>query len=148
MIMWLFIAFALLIGALLPLQAGLNAQLRLLLPHPVIAALISFLVGSGILAVVSLFLRINWISSSRLSSAPWWLWTGGIFGANYVLVALILAPRLGAATLIGLTVTGQMISSVVLDHFGLVGYPLHPVSAGRLVGAGLLLVGTLLIQRF
>ena len=148
MMMWLFIAFALLIGALLPLQAGLNAQLRLWLPHPVIAALISFLVGSGILAVVSLFLRINWISSSRLSSAPWWLWNGGIFGANYVLVALILAPRLGAATLIGLTVTGQMISSVVLDHFGLVGYPHHPISAGRLVGAGLLLVGTLLIQRF
>ena len=81
-------------------------------------------------------------------SAPWWLWTGGIFGANYVLVALILAPRLGAATLIGLTVTGQMISSVVLDHFGLVGYPLHPITAGRLVGSVLLLLGTTLIQRF
>jgi transporter family-2 protein len=148
MMMWLLIAFALLIGALLPLQAGLNSQLRLWLPHPVFAALISFLVGSCILGIVSLFLRVNWISSSRVVSAPWWLWTGGIFGANYVLVALILAPRLGAATLIGLTVTGQMISSVVLDHFGLVGYPLHPLSAGRLLGAAFLLIGTLLIQRF
>lgn len=145
---WIFVALALFIGALLPLQAGLNAQLRLWLPHPVAAALISFLVGSAVLIVVSLALRINWISNSKVTSAPWWLWTGGIFGANYVLVALILAPRLGAATLIGLTVTGQMISSVVLDHFGLVGYPLHPVTPGRVVGSALLLLGTLLIQRF
>lgn len=146
--MWIFVALALLIGALLPLQAGLNAQMRTLLPHPVAAALISFLVGSAVLLVVSLLLRIDWISNSRITSAPWWLWTGGIFGANYVLVALILAPRLGAATLIGLTVTGQMISSVVLDHFGPVGFPLHPISPGRVAGSALLLVGTFLIQRF
>jgi len=145
---WLFFALALFIGVLLPFQAGLNAQLRLWLPHPLYAALISFLVGSLTLFVVSLTLRINWVSHSRLMSAPWWVWIGGVFGANYVLVALILAPRLGAATLIGLSVTGQMISSVVLDHFGLVGYPIHPVSAGRLLGAALLLMGTVLIHRF
>jgi transporter family-2 protein len=145
---WIFLSLALIIGVLLPVQAGLNAQMRLLLPHPVVAALISFLVGSATLAVVTLFLRIHWVASSKIASAPWWVWTGGIFGANYVLVALILAPRLGAATLIGLSVTGQMISSVVLDHFGLVGYPVHPVTAGRIIGAALLLIGTLLIQHF
>jgi len=145
---WLFLGLALLIGALLPIQAGLNAQMRLWLPHPIVAALISFLVGSATLAIATLLLRVQWISHSKLASAPWWVWTGGIFGANYVLVALILAPRLGAATLIGLTVTGQMISSVVLDHFGLVGFPLHPVTPGRIVGAALLLVGTALIQHF
>ena len=146
--MWLFVAVAFIIGALLPFQAGLNAQLRLWLPHPVIAALISFTIGSMTLAVLSLILRIHWISNSRLGSAPWWVWFGGVFGANYVLMALILAPRLGAATLIGLSVAGQMISSVVLDHFGVVGYPIHPVSPGRVIGAVLLLIGTLLIQRF
>ena len=146
--MWIFVALALVIGALLPLQAGLNAQLRTWLPHPVEAALISFLVGSAVLLVVTLALRIPLIANSRVMSAPWWLWIGGIFGANYVLVALILAPRLGAATLIGLTVTGQMISSVVLDHFGLVGFPLRPISPGRLLGSALLLLGTFLIQRF
>ena len=146
--MWIFLALALLIGALLPLQAGLNAQLRTWLPHPVEAALISFLVGSAVLLVVTLALRVPLISNSRLMSAPWWLWTGGIFGANYVLVALILAPRLGAATLIGLTVSGQMISSVVLDHFGLVGFALRPISPGRVLGSALLLLGTFLIQRF
>ena len=136
------------IGLLLPLQAGVNAQLRLWVPHPVIAALISFAVGSLTLALASLVLRLSWISGWRLGQAPWWVWIGGILGANYVLMAIILAPRLGAATLIGLTVTGQMLASLVLDHFGLIGYPVHPASAGRIVGSALLLMGVILIQRF
>lgn len=144
----LLVVVALGIGLLLPLQAGVNAQLRLWVPHPVIAALISFAVGSFTLLVASFVLRTGWVSGSRLAQAPWWVWIGGILGANYVLMAIILAPRLGAASLIGLTVTGQMLASLVLDHFGLIGYPVHPASAGRLVGSALLLLGVFLIQRF
>ena len=145
---WLLAALAFLIGMLLPLQGGVNAQLRLWVPHPVIAALISFFVGTAVLLIASYFFRGSFSGTSRLSSAPWWVWTGGILGANYVLLAVILAPRLGAASLIGLTVTGQMISSVVLDHFGLIGFPVHHVSPGRIAGAGLLLIGVALIQKF
>jgi transporter family-2 protein len=71
-----------------------------------------------------------------------------VFGANYVLMAIILAPRLGAATLIALTVTGQMFASIVADHYGILGYPVHPVSMWRIAGAGLLLAGVVLIERF
>ena len=145
---WLLVIVALSIGMLLPLQGGVNAQLRLWVPHPVIAALISFFVGTLTLLLASVVFRSSFVGGSRLGSAPWWVWMGGILGANYVLMAIILAPRLGAATLIGLTVTGQMISSVVLDHFGLIGFPLHPVSLGRIVGAALLLAGVILIQKF
>jgi transporter family-2 protein len=142
------IFIALIIGMLLPLQGGVNAQLRTYAPHPVVAALISFLVGTLTLLIVSLVMRSSFAGEWRLGSAPWWMWTGGLFGANYVLMAIILAPRLGAATLVGLTVTGQMLSSVVLDHYGLIGFPHHPISLGRIVGAVLLLIGVLLIQRF
>ena len=142
------VVLALGIGLLLPVQAGVNAQLRLWVPHPVIAALISFAVGSLTLGIASLVLRTGWVSGSRLAQAPWWVWIGGLLGANYVLLAIILAPRLGAATLIGLTVTGQMFASLILDHFGLIGYPTHPASAGRIIGSALLLIGVLLIQRF
>ena len=145
---WLFMVVAFGIGVMLPLQAGANAELRLWVAHPIVAALISFGVGAVALLAVSLAFRTNWISGSRLASAPWWAWTGGILGASYVLLAIILAPRLGAATLIGLTVAGQMIASVVLDHFGLIGYPVHPASSGRILGSALLLIGVLLIQRF
>ena len=145
---WVLAAVAFLIGMILPLQGGVNAQLRLWVPHPVIAALISFFVGTAVLLVASYFFSSNFSGPSRLGSAPWWVWTGGILGANYVLLSIILAPRLGAASLIGLTVTGQMIASVFLDHFGLIGFSVHPVSPGRIVGAGLLLAGVALIQKF
>jgi transporter family-2 protein len=147
-VIWLYFTIALAIGVMLPLQAGVNAQLRLYVAHPVVAAFLSFIVGTVALLIVSLIFRTNWVSGSRLASAPWWVWMGGVLGANYVLMAIILAPRLGAATLIGLTVTGQMISSVILDHYGLIGYPVHPASPGRIVGSALLLAGVLLIQRF
>jgi transporter family-2 protein len=84
----------------------------------------------------------------KLAAAPWWIWVGGLCGANYIVIAILLAPRLGAATLIAVTVAGQMLVSIVLDHFGFVGYPVHPVNAWRIVGAGLLLAGVGLIQRF
>jgi len=57
-------------------------------------------------------------------------------------------PRIGAATLLGVSVAGQMLVSLLLDHYGLIGYPVHPVSAWRIVGAALLLAGVWLIQRF
>ena len=85
---------------------------------------------------------------AKLSSAPWWVWMGGLCGANYIVIAILLAPRLGAATLIAVSVAGQMFVSLLLDHYGLIGYPVHPVSAWRIVGTGLLLVGVALIQRF
>jgi transporter family-2 protein len=84
----------------------------------------------------------------KLAAAPWWIWVGGLCGANYIVIAILLAPRLGAATLIAVTVAGQMLVSIVLDHFGSVGYPVHPVNAWRIVGAGLVLAGVGLIQRF
>ena len=69
-------------------------------------------------------------------------------GANYIVVLIVLAPRLGAATMIGAVMTGQMLTSLIVDHFGLIGYPVHPASGWRFVGAGLLLLGLGLIQRF
>lgn len=127
---------------------GVNSQLRLFVPHPLNAAFISFFVGTITLGIASVVMRTGLVSPARIAQAPWWMWTGGLFGANYVLMAIVLAPRLGAATLIGLSVTGQMVSSIVLDHYGLVGYPVHPVSAGRIVGSMLLLLGVFLIKRF
>jgi transporter family-2 protein len=74
-------------------------------------------------------------------------WSGGIIGALYVLAAVVLAPRLGAGTLVAAVVAGQMITSLVLDHYGLIGFPVHPLSAVRFIGAALIIMGVVLIQR-
>jgi transporter family-2 protein len=134
-------------GVLLPVQAGLNAQLRTVIGSPVAAALISFLVGTAGLAVVALALRTPLPLQTAWAAAPWWQWTGGLIGGVYVLASIVLAPRLGAATLVAAVVAGQMLSSLILDQYGMVGFTVHPISPIRLVGAVLVIVGVILIQR-
>ena len=145
---WLLLLIAFTAGALMPVQAGVNAGLRTVVGHPILAAIFQFSVGMSLLIVILMVTRPALPTWGRLAAAPWWVWTGGLCGAIYIISTIILAPRLGAATLIGVSVTGQLLMSLVLDHYGFVGYPVHPVNAWRIVGAGLLLAGLRLIQRF
>ena len=138
---------ALAAGVLLPVQAGINAQLRSALGSPLAAALVSFLVGTAALALVALGLRVQLPLRAAWAASAWWEWTGGVVGAVYVLTTIILAPKLGAATLIAAVVAGQMMASLVLDQYGLVGFPVHTVNAVRLLGTGLVIVGVVLVQR-
>lgn len=143
----LLVAVAFGIGVFLPLQAGINAELRLWLGHPLQAALVSFTVGMVALLVLNLVLRVPFGSGQALSSAPAWVWLGGLLGATYVSMTIVLAPRLGAAAMLGAAMTGQLIGSLVLDHFGAVGYAVRPLTVGRIGGALFLLLGVWLIQK-
>lgn len=143
----LLILAAIAVGLVLPLQTGINAQLRLALGHPLAAALVSFLVGTIVLAAAVLMLRVPLPLERAAGQTNWWLWTGGALGALYIFVAVVLAPRLGAATLIASIVAGQMLASLLLDQFGWVGFAPHPISPARLVGALLVIAGVVLIRR-
>ena len=145
--MILFLLLALAAGVLLPVQAGLNAQLRSALGSPVAAALVSFLVGTAGLATIAVLLRTPLPLGRAWAATSPWQWSGGLIGAVYVLAAIVLAPRLGAATLIAAVVAGQMITSLVLDQYGLVGFPVHSLTPVRLLGAALVIAGVILIQR-
>jgi transporter family-2 protein len=141
------IVVAVLIGLLLPVQAGVNAQLRLTLGHPLTTAFVSFAVGTLGLGLLLLFARVPAVSARSVAEAPAWHWVGGLLGAVYIAAAVVLAPRLGAATMIASIVTGQMLASVALDHFGWVGFAQHPASLPRLLGAVLIVVGVTLIRK-
>ena len=138
---------AALIGALLPVQAGVNAQLRVALSDPLATALASFLVGAAGLAATLVASRAPVPLGDAWARSSWWHWTGGLLGAAYIVAAVILAPRLGAAVLTAAVVAGQMAASVALDHFGLVGFPEHPLTVSRLFGASLVILGVVLVQR-
>jgi transporter family-2 protein len=142
-----FLLLALLAGVLLPIQAGVNAQLRASLGEPLMAALVSFLVGTVGLAALTIALRLSVPATAAFTRTPWWHWAGGLLGAGYVVATIVLAPRLGAATLIAAVVAGQMVASLVLDQYGLVGFPIHPITGARVLGAALVIGGVLLIQR-
>lgn len=143
-----FIVLALAAGACAPIQAGVNSQLRLVTQDPVLASLISFTVGTLALLAYSLLARIPWPAAGPFLVLPWWMWTGGFLGAFLVLVSVILAPKLGAATMLGFMIAGQMVTSMVLDHYGWIGYEHHPATVWRLLGAALLVAGVILIKKF
>jgi transporter family-2 protein len=145
--MILLLLLALAAGVLLPVQAGVNAQLRSVVGSPLTAALVSFLVGTAGLGTAAVILRAPTALRAAWAVSPWWLWVGGLIGALYVVATIVLAPRLGAATLVAAVVAGQMIASLLLDQYGLLGFPTHPMNGLRVLGAALVIVGVILVQR-
>jgi transporter family-2 protein len=146
-VLTLYLVIVVLAGALIATQSGVNSQLARAAGHPVFAATISFVVGSLGLLACSFVLRGAWAGPAALTQAPWWVWTGGLMGAVFVSTTAWLAPVLGAATLVSVAVAGQMVFALVLDHYGLVGFPVRTMSLGRAVGAGLLVAGVVLIRK-
>ncbi|WP_461208389.1 DMT family transporter [Desulfocurvus sp. DL9XJH121] len=145
----LFILLAVAAGATAPVQAGINAQLQASWARtPVLASLVSFFVGTVALACYVLATREPLPGLSGMGQAPWWQWTGGLLGAFFVTMTILLAYRLGGATLFSLVVAGQLAASLVLEHYGLLGYAAHPVNWQRLAGAALVVAGVVLVRRF
>jgi transporter family-2 protein len=85
-------------------------------------------------------------SWTSVANAPWWAWSCGVFGGAFILLAILLLPSLGAATLFALVIAGQVLAAVTLDHFGAFGLTPHPIGAARLAGAVLLIAGVVLIR--
>lgn len=133
------------VGALLPLQALVNARLGQLTFGALFASLASFAVGTTALLALWMAWRPA-TGGSGLPVAPWWAWTGGLIGAAFVVAATVLVPRLGAAVLICLVVFGQLAGSLLLDHFGVL-HPRQPADALKIVGMALVAVGMLLVVR-
>jgi transporter family-2 protein len=133
-------------GVSFVVQQALNTDLRGCLGSASWAAFISYFGGVITMMLVLLVMQESWPSAGSVAGSSWWLWTGGFFGAVYIVIAIILLPRLGAATVVALIVTGQMLSSLAFDQFGLLGISQHPVSILRLTGALLLVAGVILIR--
>ncbi|WP_367110787.1 DMT family transporter [uncultured Psychrobacter sp.] len=133
-------------GAFIGAQGGINAQLtKHWAKNSVLASAISFLVGALALWALSLVLFIP--IPALTDKILWWHWTGGILGAYFVYSLVYLSPRLGASVVVALVLAGQILAAVVLDHFGLAGYPVRPVNTTRLIGIALLGAGVLLIRK-
>jgi bacterial/archaeal transporter family-2 protein len=139
-------AFAVAAGAMLPFQFGINAVLARYVESPLRATLISFAVGTAVLAVAMAVFARSWPGSERIAAGPWWIWVGGFLGAFYVLGSVVTAPKLGAATLVVLILAGQALASLTVDHFGLVGFDENPVTPTRLIGAALVAAGVVLVR--
>jgi transporter family-2 protein len=134
-------------GLGLTVQVGMNSQLRKVVDNANIAALISFLVGTAALAAILLATRTPLPERETLSAVPGWAWFGGIFGAFYVASSTVVAAELGTASLLALALAGQLATALVVDHYGWLGLPEHPITWVRMAGVGFLGIGVWLIAR-
>lgn len=143
---WPHVMLAVAAGAMLPLQAAINARLARLVGSPLWAAGISGLVLTAVLALLAGVALRAGPRTEGLGGAPWWVWTGGLCGAVVLSATTAIAPRLGTAGMIALVMAGQVLCSLVLDHYGALGLPVLPISAKRLAAAALLLAGAALMR--
>ena len=142
-----YLALATITGLLLPVQLGVNNSLRGAIGSAAVAALISFVVGSLCLLAYALMMRNPWPTLQEASRLPAWLWLGGVLGAFYVTSTIFVAQSLGAATVNSITGAAQLWMSLLLDHYGLMGFTQHSINLRRLLGAVLGVAGTVLIVR-
>ena len=142
----LLLAAAIFAGAVVPLQAGANANLGRLLGHPLWATVVSLGVSLALILPLLIALRAPLPGFAAALKGPWWIWIGGGAGVIYITAALILAPKLGAASFIVAVIAGQMAISMLIDHFGLMGFPVKPINAARLTGLLLIIGGMVVTQ--
>ncbi|HVQ55139.1 MAG TPA: DMT family transporter [Pyrinomonadaceae bacterium] len=145
---YLYILIALLAGAMMPTQAATNNKMAVVVESPILAALLSFLVGTIALFAYALLTGESISNLGLAKNAPPIAWVGGLLGAFFVAAAVTLVPRLGVAMTFSLIIAGQMIVTLIIDHFGLLGVPVKEISFARIAGILLITSGVILIRRF
>lgn len=145
-IVWLFVVF--LCGALLPLQGGLNAKLAKSISSPIYASMICFIVGALAMAIYVPFTKETFSWQLLKGSDVTAVLGGGLIGAVFITASMMALPRLGMALTFGLVVAGQVIISVLLDHFNILVAEQHPVNLWRGLGILLIIAGVAVVEKF
>jgi bacterial/archaeal transporter family-2 protein len=145
---YLYLLIALLAGAMMPTQAATNHKMAAFVDSPILSAFVSFVVGAFALLIYILLAGVPLGNLSGVRNAPAVVWTGGLMGAFYVAAAVALVPRLGVAMTFSLIIAGQMIVTLVIDHFGLLGVEVRAVNWQRIAGILFVTGGVVLIRRF
>ena len=145
---WLLFLAATLSGISNPFQSGTNAQLNKQLGNPLWAT--AFVYASGLLGllVAQVFARQVFPDATRIAGVSWWAWLGGLISVISTVAGLTLSQKLGSGVFTGASVTAALLTSVLLDHLGIIGFRQHTAGPGRLAGCALMVAGLWLISRF
>ena len=145
---YFFIFLAIMAGMAMPTQAVVNNKLAATVDSPILAAFISFGVGTIALFVYILLTGVPLGNLASSTNAPLVAWIGGFLGAFFVSVMATVVPRIGVALAFSLAIGGQMIITLLIDHFGWLGVQEKPINLMRVLGATLITIGVILIRKF
>jgi transporter family-2 protein len=141
-----YLLLAFVTGAGVAAQSVINTRLRLLLGGPIWAAAAQFVVGLALVLVVAVASRQPAPVTVGFGLAPWWVWTGGAFGAMFIVVTIVLTAKIGATLTLASIIVGQLTAALVVDHYGLFGGTVVRLTPTRVMGVALLLLGVTLIR--
>ncbi len=135
-------------GILNAIHSGTNAKLTQTLGRPWWASVIVCVISGLVLCLGVMATREKIPSLASITDTPWWAWAGTAIAGVPVITTLLYAGRLGGAAYNGLVITSTMVASILLDHFGLLGFSVHHANVWRLLGAAIMLGGLALICLF
>ena len=140
-------ALAVIVGALIPVQAATNAAMSRVIGSVAITSLALFAIGFVVVAAWVIVIRVPLPSLETLRHVPVYGYCGGFIVASYVIAITFLAPRLGVGNAIRLVVTGQIAAAVMIDHVGAFGALVQRLTMGRAIGVVLMIIGVILARR-
>ena len=141
-------AFIIVAGILNGLQTGMNSQLTKSLGNPGLAGPVVYTVGLVAFLLALPFFGVKLSDYGKLAQTPWWAIAGGVAGAIFSLATLAATPKVGAGVFVAITVTTGVVTSILIDHFGIIGVDKHPAGLGRIAGALLMIIGVGLVGKF
>ena len=142
------LAFIIVAGVLNGLQTGMNSQLTKSLGNPMLAAPVVYGVGLLAFLLAMPFFGVKLGDYGKLAHTPWWAIAGGVAGGIFTLATLTATPKVGAGVFVAVTVTTGVVTSILIDHFGIIGVDKHPANIGRIAGAILMIGGVFLVGKF
>jgi transporter family-2 protein len=145
---WILYILAAAAGAANPAQAGANAELKKTLGQVLAATIFVYLSGLVGVLLIQVMSRQPFPPAARLSSVPWWAWTGGLLSIGATLAGAAFAQRMGSGIFTGISVTSSLVMSLVLDNYGWIGFKVHPATWPRILGCCLMIAGLWVVAKF
>jgi transporter family-2 protein len=139
------LALAFVAGIAIAVQTAVNSQLRVRLHDPMHATLVSFVVGTVFAVLYCVSTRSPLPESTIISQSPWWIWTGGLLGVLFIWSSVVVGPRLGVAMFLTLVMAGQMITSLIIDHYGWLHMEAVKANPWRVIGVVIVMVGATIV---
>lgn len=150
--LWGWRIFGVLAGMCSAVQAGMNSYLGKVIDSPLKAAMISFLVGTIVLAVICLIMKIKSspqkVQEKQAKKYPWWIWIGGMLGACSIFLNVYLSRDIGVGMTVTLIVIGSTAGGILVDTFGLFGAEKKPLTIMKVVGVLIMIAGAASIKLF